>query len=63
MYTRDFAGGLIDRKLETDRRLSSEASRNWDEITSGQMRFDRRRQEVTLLKDVREGDLLAFFDR
>lgn len=62
-YVRDFAGGLIDRKLEPDQRLGSEVSRNWDEVASGQLRFDRRREEAEVLKDIREGDLLAFFDR
>ncbi|CAN0108568.1 unnamed protein product, partial [Laminaria digitata] len=31
---RDYAGGLVDRKLEPDRRLSSEVERNWAEITT-----------------------------
>lgn len=61
--TRDYAGGLVDRKLEPDRRLSAEAARNWDEISSGQMRFDRRREEAEVLKGLREGDLVRFFDR
>lgn len=63
-YTsRDYAGGLIDRKLEPDRRLSSEVARNWEEISSGQLRFDRRREEAKVLAEIREGDLLRFFDR
>ncbi|CAM9553710.1 unnamed protein product [Scytosiphon promiscuus] len=59
----DYVGGLVDRKLEPDRRLSSEAERNWAEISSGQLRFDRRREEAKALKQIREGDLLRFFDR
>lgn len=62
-HARDFAGGLIDRKLEPDQRLGSEVSRNWNEVAGGQLRFDRRREEAKALKDIREGDLLAFFDR
>eukprot|EP00752_Nemacystus_decipiens_P006180 g5577.t1 len=60
---RDYAGGLVDRKLEPDRRLSSEAERNWSEISTGQLRFDRRREEAAALQNIREGDLLRFFDR
>ena len=60
---RDYAGGLIDRKLEPDRRLSSEAERNWSEMVSGQLNFDRRREEANVLQKIREGDLLRFFDR
>lgn len=56
-------GGLADRKLEPDRRLSSEAERNWSEISTGQLRFDRRREEAEALQNIREGDLLQFFDR
>ncbi|CAM9723453.1 unnamed protein product, partial [Hapterophycus canaliculatus] len=59
----DYVGGLVDRKLEPDRRLSSEAERNWAEISTGQLRFDRRREEANALKQIREGDLLRFFDR
>ncbi|CAM9471198.1 unnamed protein product [Ectocarpus sp. 8 AP-2014] len=60
---KDYVGGLIDRKLEPDRRLSSEAERNWAEISTGQLRFDRRREEAKALEQIRAGDLLRFFDR
>ncbi|CAM9240500.1 unnamed protein product, partial [Discosporangium mesarthrocarpum] len=60
---RDYAGGLIERKLEPDKRLSSEAGRNWDEIASGQFQFDRRIEEAAALRDMRKKDLLLFFDR
>lgn len=60
---RDYVGGLVDRKLEPDRRLSSEAERNWSEISTGQLRFDRRKEEAQALQNIREGDLLRFFDR
>lgn len=63
LHRRDYAGGLVDRKLEPDRRLSSEAERNWAEITTGQLNFDRKRDEAQALRAIREGDLLRFFDR
>lgn len=53
----------MSRTLEPDHRLSSEAYRNWGEITTGQLDFDRRRQAVEALKKVCQEDLLSFFDR
>ncbi|CAB1100827.1 unnamed protein product [Ectocarpus sp. CCAP 1310/34] len=58
----DFVQGLVSRKLEPDHRLSSEVNRNWGEIVTGQLNFDRRREEVEALKKVQEKDLLRFFD-
>ena len=59
----DYAGGLIDRKLEPDHRLSSEVERHWSEITTGQLDFDSRRKEADALQRVRPEDILGFFDR
>ncbi|CAM9761157.1 unnamed protein product [Pylaiella littoralis] len=59
----DYVGGLVDQKLEPDRRLSAEAERNWAEISTGQLRFDRRKEEAEALRKIREKDLLLFFDR
>ncbi|CAM9863247.1 unnamed protein product [Hapterophycus canaliculatus] len=59
----DYVQGLVSRKLEPDHHLPSEASRNWVEIATGQLNFDRRQQEVEALKKVDGGDLLRFFDR
>ncbi|CAM9610251.1 unnamed protein product [Scytosiphon promiscuus] len=59
----DYVQGLVSRKLEPDHRLSSEAYRNWDEIATGQLNFDRRRQEVEALQKIDGDDLLQFFDR
>ncbi|CAN0342891.1 unnamed protein product, partial [Scytosiphon promiscuus] len=55
--------GLVSRILEPDRSLLSEASRNWNEITTGQLDFDRRRQEVEALQKIDGETLLQFFDR
>lgn len=59
----DYVQGLVSRKLEPDHRLTSETHRNWDEITSGQLNFDRRRQEIKVLQHVDGSHLLQFFDR
>lgn len=53
----------MSHKLEPDHRLSSEVYRNWGEMTTGQLNFDRRRGEVEALKKVQVQDLLRFFDR
>ncbi|CAM9914870.1 unnamed protein product, partial [Hapterophycus canaliculatus] len=59
----DYIQGLVSQKLEPDHRLSAEAYRNWREITSGQLNFDRRQQEVEALEKIDRDDLLEFFDR
>lgn len=53
----------MSRKLEPDNDLSSEAYRNWNEITSGQLNFDRRRLETEALEKIDGSDLVRFFDR
>ncbi|CAM9610322.1 unnamed protein product [Scytosiphon promiscuus] len=59
----DYIQGLVSRILEPDRHLSSEAFRNWSEITTGQLNFNRRRQGVEALQNIDRQDLLQFFDR
>lgn len=59
----DYVQGLVSRKLEPDHDLASEASRNWGEIATGQLNFDRTRQTVEALKKIDGADLLQFFDR
>ncbi|CAN0120298.1 unnamed protein product [Ectocarpus sp. 6 AP-2014] len=59
----DFVQGLLSRKLEPDHRLFSEVNRNWGEIVTGQLKFDRRREEVEALRKIQEEDLLRFFER
>ncbi|CAM9900567.1 unnamed protein product, partial [Hapterophycus canaliculatus] len=59
----DYIQGLVSKKLEPDHRLSAEAYRNWREITTGQLNFDRRQQEIEALEKIDMDDLLEFFDR
>jgi insulysin len=54
--------GLLDNKLEPDKLLATETSRNWNEISSGRYQFDRIPREARVLLEIRKEDLLTFWD-
>jgi len=54
--------GCLAKRLEPDKRLSVEVTRNWGEIASGRMQFDRIQRESAALLDVKKEDLLNFWD-
>lgn len=54
--------GLLDRKLQPDKQLSVQATRNWSEITNGRFRFDRVQREASALLDITKEDILNFWD-
>eukprot|EP00339_Tiarina_fusa_P025559 CAMPEP_0116996806 /NCGR_PEP_ID=MMETSP0472-20121206/483_1 /TAXON_ID=693140 ORGANISM="Tiarina fusus, Strain LIS" /NCGR_SAMPLE_ID=MMETSP0472 /ASSEMBLY_ACC=CAM_ASM_000603 /LENGTH=1123 /DNA_ID=CAMNT_0004695537 /DNA_START=168 /DNA_END=3539 /DNA_ORIENTATION=- len=58
-----YVKSLIDRKTEPDKQLATEVTRNWGEIGSGRLQFDRIQQEIGALLDVTKDDLLEFWDR
>lgn len=58
-----YVKGLIDRKLEPDKVLATEVMRNWAEIASGRMEFERVQTEVLTLLELKKDDLLEFWDR
>jgi insulysin len=58
-----YAKSLIDRKTEPDKTLAVEVTRNWSEISSGQLQFDRPQREAGALLDIRKEDLVDFWDR
>lgn len=58
-----YVKSLIDRKTEPDKQLATEVTRNWAEIASGRLEFDRTQREVAALLDVTKADLLDFWDR
>ena len=58
-----YVKSLIDRKTEPDKQLATETTRNWAEISSGRMQFDRPQKEVAALLDLTKDDLLEFWDR
>jgi insulysin len=58
-----YVKSLIERKTDPDKQLVTEVTRNWGEIGSGRLQFDRVQQEVGALLDLSKTDLLEFWDR
>jgi insulysin len=58
-----FVKSLIDIKTQPDKVLATEVTRNWAEIASGRLQFDRTQKEVAALLDLTKDDLLAFWDQ
>jgi insulysin len=54
---------LIEKKTDPDKELSIEATRNWSEISSGRLQFDRLKREAAALLDIDKQDLLRFWQR
>ncbi|XP_033632870.1 insulin-degrading enzyme-like [Asterias rubens] len=52
---------LAVRRLEKPKKLTSEASRYWAEITARQYNFDRANIEVAYLQTLTKPDILTFF--
>ena len=57
-----FVKSLIDRKTEPDKQLATETTRNWAEISSGRLQFDRPQREVAALLDLTKEDIIEFWD-
>jgi insulysin len=57
-----YVKSLIERKTDPDRQLTTEVTRNWGEIGSGRLQFDRIQREVSVLLDLSKTDLLEFWD-
>ncbi|KAH8395965.1 hypothetical protein KR222_000349, partial [Zaprionus bogoriensis] len=56
-HTRD---SLIKLKQVADMALSTEVSRNWNEIINEEYMFDRRRQQIEVLRTLTKREILAF---
>ena len=54
---------LIDRKTERDKDLSIEVQRNWGEISTGRLEFDRLQKEAAALLEIEKDDLIAFWTK
>lgn len=52
---------LIEKKTDPDKDLAVEATRNWSEISSGRLEFDRLQREAAALLDIEKEDLLNFW--
>ncbi len=57
-----YVKGLVDRRLEPDKQLAVEVTRNWSEIAYGRFQFDRLQAEVSALLDISKDDILEFWD-
>lgn len=51
---------LIKLKLVADMALATEVSRNWNEIINEEYMFDRRRQQIEVLRQLTKREILAF---
>jgi len=58
-----YVKSLLDRKTEPDKELTTEVTRNWSEIASGRLQFDRIQKEAAALLDVSKQDLLDFWKK
>jgi len=58
-----YVKSLIERKTDPDKQLVAEVTRNWGEIGSGRLEFNRVQSEVGALLDLKKSDLLEFWDR
>lgn len=56
-----YVKGLVDKKTEPDKQLATEVTRNWSEISSGRLQFDRQQAEAAACLDIRKADLIDFW--
>ncbi|XP_030079691.1 nardilysin-like [Drosophila hydei] len=56
-HTRD---SLIKLKQVADMALATEVSRNWNEIVNEEYMFDRRRQQIDVLRSLTKREIVAF---
>lgn len=54
--------GLILKRTEPDKKLATEATRNWNEIATGRLTFDRLQREVQALLNVTKIDVTRFWE-
>lgn len=57
-----FARALVLKKTDPDKKLATEATRNWNEISSGRLEFDRRQNEAKALLTVSKDDVIMYWD-
>lgn len=58
-----YVKSLIDKKTQPDKDLAIEVTRNWAEIASGRLQFDRLQREAAALLDIEKEDLVDFWRR
>jgi len=57
-----YAKGSLLRRTEPDKKLATEVTRNWNEIATGRLQFDRRQAESKALLEVTKEDVIKFWD-
>ena len=56
------AKALILKKTDPDKKLATEATRNWNEIATGRLQFDRRQKEAEALLNIKKKDVMDYWD-
>jgi len=57
-----YTKGLLLKRTEPDKQLATEVTRNWNEITTGRLQFDRRQAESKVLLEVTKEDIINYWD-
>lgn len=57
-----YAKGLLLQRTEPDKNISTEVTRNWNEISTGRLQFDRRQTEAKVLLEVSKDDIISYWD-
>ena len=58
-----FVKGLVDSRLEPDKKLAIEVTRNWSEIASGRFQYDRLQAEVGAFLSITKQDIVEFWQK
>eukprot|EP00571_Detonula_confervacea_P005605 CAMPEP_0172320798 /NCGR_PEP_ID=MMETSP1058-20130122/41458_1 /TAXON_ID=83371 /ORGANISM="Detonula confervacea, Strain CCMP 353" /LENGTH=1146 /DNA_ID=CAMNT_0013036145 /DNA_START=112 /DNA_END=3552 /DNA_ORIENTATION=- len=58
-----FVKGLVDSRLEPDKQLAVEVTRNWSEISNGRFQYDRLQAEVAALLSITKQDIIDYWDQ
>jgi len=60
---KEYVNALASKKLESDKKLSAETSRYWNEILNRTFKFDRVPVEVDELYRTTQQEVMAFFEK
>lgn len=58
-----YVKSLVDQKTEPDKELAVEVTRNWSEIASDRLQFDRLQREAAALLTIQKQDLVDFWQQ
>ena len=57
-----YAKGIFLKLTEPDKKLATEASRNWNEIATGKLEFNRRQKAAQAVLEVEKEDIVQYWD-